>query len=498
MPTRSLDKADELEVSGGHGKYTALGYRSARVATRDGRSYPAGSADLHLEYDRANLINQSRAFYRDNAIYRGIIDRAVSYIVGRGFGLRVLMPDRDMAQRIEAAWRKWHKRPDVRGLLTGSRAAAMVCREAMLCGDTGCIKRTEGLVQYIEAEQIATGNQVQTGIELDGDGKPVSYSVCPYGKQGRISPTSRQKIEAKDFLFFTTPGRPSQTRGEPILQSSFAMIHRINDVCDSEAVAWQMLSRLAISITRDQAETKAYGESVADPNKPAADSSADIASRLIELDYAIVFHGRPGDKAEGISRNIPGENFTESLSTFLRLLGLPIGMPLELILLDWSNANYSQSRAVLEQAYQTFCDWQQGEEDCYYQPLFEWRLPALLREADYGGDPAEVATEWIKPAFPWIDQLKEAMAHGVKIDRCLTTHAHVLKELNLDRDDVVMARQGEVIDAITRAKEIEAKTGVEVPWQLFCGLEVPKAVVEKSSDKTEDDTASDAQENKDG
>lgn len=150
---------DRLEVEGGHGKYTSLGYRSAQVATRDGRSYSDGSADLHLEYDRPNLIRQSRAFYRDNSIYRGIIDRAVSYIVGRGFGLRVLTVPAEQGQAIELAWRKWLRRHDIRGLLNGPRAAAMVCREAMICGDTGAIKREEALVQYVEAEQITDGKQ---------------------------------------------------------------------------------------------------------------------------------------------------------------------------------------------------------------------------------------------------------------------------------------------------------------------------------------------------
>jgi capsid protein len=267
------------------------------------------------------------------------------------------------------------------------------------------------------------------------------------------------------------------------------MLHRINDVCDSEAVAWQMLSRLAISVTREKGDQQGHAESIADPNKPNAAAEGDVAARLIELDYALIFNARTGDKVEGIARNIPGENFTESLRTFLRLLGLPIGMPLELILLDWSQANYSQSRAVLEQAYQTFCDWQDAMEDYHFQPLFEWQLPALLKEARVKIGDEPIAAEWIRPSFPWIDQLKEAQAHGVKLVRCMTTHAHVLKELNLDREDVVAARQREIVDAIGRAKQIKDETGVDVPWQLFCGLQVPKAEtaggIKKSTEREE-------------
>ncbi|MEN6336091.1 MAG: hypothetical protein ABFE01_17700, partial [Phycisphaerales bacterium] len=144
-------------------------------------------------------------------------------------------------------------------------------------------------------------------------------------------------------------------------------------------------------------------------------------------------------------------------------------------MLDWSMANYSQSRAILEQAYQTFCEGQDGAEDHQYQPMVEWWLPVLLKDAGVKAPKDEIVVEWIRPSFPWIDQLKEAQAHGVKIDRCLTTHAHVLKELNLDREEVVAAVEQEVLDAIEVAENIKTKTGKEVDWRMFCGREPAKA-----------------------
>ena len=472
-PTKA-DGGLRVDVIEQRGKYTTLGYRSAATAQREGRTYNPGSADYHLEYARSQLINQSRAFYRNNLIYKGLIDRAVSYIVGRGFGLRVLSGSAKSGQAMELAWRNWYRQPDIRCLLTGARATAMICREAMLCGDTAAIKRNGGQLQFVEAEQITTGRGAGTGIELDDDGKPQSFRVCPYGQQGQIATMKGKSVDAGHVLFFTTPGRPSQTRGEPVLQSVFAMLDRISDVCDSEALAWQILSRLAISVTREEGDQRGFAESIEDPNKPNADTTGDVAARMIELDSAIIFNARPGEKAEGIARNIPGENFTESLRMFMRLLGLPLGMPLELILLDWSQANYSQSRAVLEQAFQTFCDWQDALVFYYYEPLFRWQLPLLRRAGALPAD-AEVTIEWIMPTFPWIDKLKEAQANGVKLDRCLTTHAHVLKEIGLDRESVVQAREREIIDAIKRAQKITNRTGVPVPWELFAGLQAPKA-----------------------
>jgi len=473
--TPKASGGDRLDIVSQRGIYTSLGYRSVSVADREGRTYPSGSADSFLEIDRLSLIRQSRSFDRNNGIYTGIINTATRYIVGRGFGLRVLGEDTERNEAVEAAWRRWYRTADIRGMVSRQRLAAMVLRETLICGDVGQIKRDNGRIQVVEAEQITNGRHQSTGIDLDTDGRPTAFQVCSYNARGQISPTNAKKILAENFLFLTTPGRPSQTRGVPVLQASFPTIHRINDVCDSEALARQILSRLVMTITREQADRIAHAESIADPNKPNAASEGDVASRLMELDYAVIFHARPGEKVEGIERNIPGEDFEKIVRTFLRLMGLPLGLPLELILLDWSQANYSQSRAVLEQAYQTFLDWQDALEDYHYQPLLEWQWPALLKAAGYQRDDEIPPVEWIRPSFPWIDQLKEAQANGIKIDRCLTTHAHVLKEIGLDREQVVESRQREIVDAIQRAKTIKADTGVDVPWQHFAGMQSPKA-----------------------
>jgi capsid protein len=474
-PPRQSDSSagPRLDIESHKGVYTALGYRSVAVASKEGRTYPTGSGDYLIEYDRPDLLRQSRHFYRNNAIYQGLINRAVSYIVGRGFGLRVLNTAANEA--VEREWRRWYHTAEVRGLLKGKRLAETVVREAILCGDVGARKLEGGAVQLIESEQIAKSHSGGLGIDLDGVGRPVRFWICPYGRGGQVTLSKAEPSDPANFLFVTAPDRPSQTRGVPALQSAFPMLHRINDVCDSEAAAWQLLSRLALGVTREAGAERGHAESVVDPNKPNAAAEGDVAARLIELDYAIIFNARPGEKVEGITRNIPGENFTESLRTFLRLLGLPLGMPLELILLDWSQANYSQSRAVLEQAYQAFCDWQDIAEYEHYQPLLDWQMPALLQAAGVEAPAEGVLVEWTRPAFPWIDQLKEAQARGVKLDRGFALHADVLKELGRDREQVVLGRENEIRDAIARAKKIKADTDTEVPWQLFCGLAAPAA-----------------------
>ena len=474
----------KIKIESHPGVYGAMGYKSARMSSSDGLSVSASAGDALLEYDRPILINQSRHFYRNNAIYNGMIKRAVSYIIGNGFKVQPSTTGRGSEKWNETAARLWaeeRRRPEIRGLLTGSRVEKMICREIIIAGDTGVLKvKASKKIQLIEAEQIiGPGPGLKDGIQKDRIGKPIAYYVAPYNKSGRAHRGHARAISPKDFIFITDPDRPSATRGVPVCQASFPMLHRINDVCDSEAIAWQLLSRMAIAVTREDGPSLGHGESSADPNA----TDGDLTDRLTEVGYALIYHARPGEKVEGIDRNLPGANFTESIRMFLRLLGLPLGLPLEIILLDWTQSNYSQSRAVLEQAYQTFLGFQEMLEEFYYREDYKWRVNQWIKDGKLKDRDDKYAHEWIKPTWPWIDQLKEAQAAGMVIDRGFGTHSAVCKSRNLERADVVAGRVLEVIDAIKKAQAIEKATGVLPPYEIFCGLDPYKEANAKEGEK---------------
>jgi len=470
---RRPSSAHVYDIKDLRGRYTALGYRSASVATREGRAASGASGEAHMQHDRVKLIHQSRDFYRNNGIYSGMIERAIGYIIANGFALQVKTENEDFNDLLERLWSDFWKRPEIKNIQSGRRVERMVCREVLLCGDTGAILTNQGLLQLIESEQIA-GNKFASGdgINKNQYGTPTSFNVCPYGARGYIDKSKGQKVSVDDFVFITNADRPSATRGVPPCQAVFPMLHRINDVCDSEAIAWQLLARLALTINQEEGADFAYQVSKEDPDKSATDLEGDLATRITELDYALIFHARPGEKVCGVERNIPGRTFSDSLIMFLRLLGLPLGLPLEIILLDWTKSNYSQSRAVLEQAYQSFLGWQYLLEDFFHTPVLEWKIRQWQREGKLPKKDG-IEFEWIKPTFPWIDKLKEAQAYGAQLDRGFTTHTQVCKSLNTEREDVIRAREQEVREAIEIAQKLTDEKGVYVPWEIFAGLRPP-------------------------
>jgi capsid protein len=450
--------------------YSATGfYKSASIASSDGISWQSGSGDQSLEYDRPTIVSVSRHFYRNNPIYKGMIDRSAAYIVGSGFGLQVRSKGDGYNSDVESLWSEFMEDPEVRGIHNGNAFDRMLCTEVLQTGETINAKTDTGKVQLFESEQLCSRAGRTDGIKKDAYGRPKSFKIFKYASTGQLDLKSETDIAAENIMFIANRDRPSSTRGIPPLQSTFSNLHRINDVCDSVAIAWQMVSRIALIKTQEQAAALAYGESKPDPNA----KEGDLAQRVTNLGYALIFSAEPGSTLAGIDHKIPSQNFVESLRMYMRLLGLPFGLPLELILLDWTQSNFSQSRAVLEQVYRTFLYWQELLEIGFYRPCLLWKIDQWVEDGRLKPRAKDgTKHEWIKPTFPWINLLEEAKAHGEKVERAFATHGTVCKSLNLERTEVVGARQAEIEDSIARSKAIEAKTGVKVPWEYFAGVAI--------------------------
>jgi capsid protein len=473
------------------GVYTATGYHVVRVAVRDGALGTQGSGNFHEKLDRVRLLDLSREFYRDNPIYSGVINRAAAYTVGNGFGLQCRSSDEGWNRLAETWWRAYWKRPEIRQMLSGPGVERMFAKELFRSGEGSSVKTSFGTLQLIEAEQIAGPAMMDDGIRRGPYGEPLGYRVCPYFQSGGVDVSSGKEFSPLNFIYACDPDRPTSSRGVPPLQSTFSMLRRIDDIFNSEALARQIQSRLALSITKESGGVWGQQASTPDPTKTATDG--DVAGRIMQWDGGLIFTGKPGEKVESISRGTPGPDFERELIPFIRTLGAPLGIPLEFIFMDWTKTNYSQSRAILEQAAVTFLGWQILMEQFFHTPVFEWALARAIERKDLPTPPVDDwdSHEWIKPAFPWIDQLKEAQAYGEQLDRGFTTHANVLKSRNIDRGDFLEQREREARSAIEIVQRIEKDTGVKLAPEIFMGMKAATAPPPPPSPAAQDDPQTD-------
>lgn len=451
------------------GGWTATGYHVVREAARDGNLGTAGSGKQHERPDRTALYLISRELYRDNLLYSGIINRAADYTVGSGFNLQLRSGDPDWDSEVEKWWKRFWSRPDAKGDKSGPGVERMMAKELYRCGEATSLLLKSGKLQLIEAEQIVGLGLNKDGITRNEEGAATEYSIAPYQEYGGVDVARAVKRAAQFVLHAVDPDRPSSSRGVPPCNSTFSQLRRVDSIFNSEALARDLQSRLAIAITKEGGPQWGKNASKADTSKTGAEG--DPAARLLQIDRGLIYTGKPGDKVESLQRSAPGANFEAELIPFLRSLGGPLGIPLELLFMDWTKTNYSQSRAILEQAYLTFARWQCLLKDFFLTPVFQWALERAIVAGEFASTQPDdyLAHEWIVPAWPWIDALKEAQAYGEQLDRGLATHAQVLKQRNIDRGDYLAQRKREVIDGIKVAQEIEKETGVKVDPKMFYG-----------------------------
>jgi len=464
MSGRNGTSTATRRVLGGEG--IRFGYRAASEIRRSPNAVPSGgSEDFHLRYDRDVMMRQSRALARDNGLFQGIHRVAIDNILGGGFALQATTSNAKTNERLEALFAEWCEAPEIRGMDVWDQVEQFALSDMMIAGDVGAILLAEGQIQFVEAERIDHGgtsprsatNSMESGLELDAYGKPVRFFVKDYDARSSSTRGRARAIDAGDFVFAANRRRSSQTRGVPALLATFADINRLDDILSSEAASWQILSRLAVARKQDDGPQLAAQQAIAQNNSDA--TTEDLAQTVHDVGMALIFNCKPGESIEGITHNIPGPNFEQSVRVYLRLLGLPLGLPLELIILDWSQSNYSSARAALEQAFLNFRRWQLRMMRSWHTPIYRWRVRSWIEAGLIAERPDIFRHTWIAPEFPWLDQLKEAQAWGMKLDRGLALHAEALKSVRRDRTEWLGMRERE----IDEAHEIAAKLAAKFP-----------------------------------
>ena len=469
-----------------HGFYGMTGYQSVSSMRKIDRKYPTSAAGIrHEGASRSILVAQSREFVRNNLLYRGILQRCIDFMIGDGFGLAA------KDKTLDALWEEWYPNAEITGRYKGNKLDRAVAMEWLTTGEGIGLKIKGGHVQLIESEQVpqSTG-MVPEGVITDDYGKPTAFKVAPYinGNIGRA-----RKVKANDVLFICERERPSSLRGIPVLQQAFPMLHRINDVLDSEALAFQILSRVVMKHLSD------HGPLSKGADDTTATAYTDDIS-VTELPFGLIFEGSIDDELSPMERNIPGKDFPQSIATFCRFLGLPLGLPLELVLLDWTKSNFSQMRGALLMCDKRFRGMQSTIIQDWHEPLFQWKRNQWIAEGLIADTPETMEHEWIPSPFPWVDPKAEAEAQGKMIELGLETHTSALKARSRERAKILPQLKEETIEAITLSKEIEDETGVYVPWQPFAGRAVGKtesAVIANRDDSITDPELKNTKDNDD-
>jgi len=462
-----------------------------------GLGYKEKTGDAVSRYSRQQLVELSRQLDDENLVYATMLDRMCANLLGpNGFTLQARTGSTVINDFIEKElWPEFTASPEFRDLFSWKDCQYSTMRDLLNVGDIGFVKLTSGQLQAVENEMIntPTNNQLQTlagnrkveqGIEMTDAGKVKAYWVTKADKNGYVTADGR-RISKENFIYcHGKVQRFSRTRPIPPMIQIASSIWRLDDILNSEAVCWQLLSKHAIAITQGNADETAF--ELSDDDDEAGDAPK-LADRITESEAGLFFWGEPGETISGVDRNLPGKDFPASVRAFMQMFAMRYGLPLEIMMLDWSKTNFSSGKAALTQATQNIREWQVRLVEQFHMQVYEWKIrqwvaEGVLPQMDIIGN-----HEWFPPLLPWVDPKEMAESWGIQIDRGLVTYSSALKHQGKDRETENQQREDDIIAAIAMSKKIKLGTGVDVDWKYFAGYAVGKTESAfKQGEKTED------------
>jgi lambda family phage portal protein len=447
------------------------------------------------------IMEYARDMDRNDCIVGQTVDRAVSNEVRSG-----LHPDPKTgvdAVNVELRdrWHTWAKdrdQCDVTGEHSFHSMERLADRAVKVDGDIFGLPLKEGSLQMVEGHRartpVSTTRNVVHGVMLDERRKPIEYwftkdDVDPMQAVRLVSQMERysaRDADGKRQVFHVyNPKRMTQSRGVSAFAPIFDLLGMFEDVNFAKMVQQQIVSCFAVFHQRDlnyqSDDAAATGETTSE-NLPA-----DGSTRLLQgIAPGMEVFGKPGEKLEGFSPNVPNAEFFPHVRLILTLIGVNLGLPLILVLLDASETNFSAWRGAVDQARQGFDDNQRTLVERFHDPVYRWKVdqwiaedPALRAAAKELGAAIYKHT-WSKPGWPYIDPLKDSQADLLRQRNALISPRRLQAERGREWTDVATEIVEDNAFAIALAKKAAKQINAQFPdddpvhWRELISLPTPE------------------------
>ncbi len=433
------------------------GYDVARSGRRlRARGYGGGTADRQLDYSRLTKLREiCRDADRNSPLLHGIIERWADNVVGPSFELQPATEDDGWnAAARQYVEERMGRSADIRRKLVFRRMVRLWLRSLSTDGDILPVFTDQGMRTF-EADQLISphgrapeGKNIINGVHVDpATGRDLGYYVGKRtyrGFAGKEFEDAATYIPATDAIFPANYERVSQTRGVPILTSAMKVFEHFDGYLDAEQIAAEVNSNLTYFIKRAKPEFW-VDENGNLPNWVQAEIGDDgTEQQLRKSEPGAILTGDVGDELDMLNPGRPSESFEPYVIITLRMIGCGIGMPLELVLLDFSKTNYSSARASLLQAYRTFRCWQRFAIDEMLNPVYMRWIGQAIVECDLTLRDDAFAVGWLMPRWARIDPLKEILAAEKAVSMGIDTLEDYIERERQTLGDYVTKRSREL------------------------------------------------------
>jgi capsid protein len=408
---------------------------------RPGVSSMGGSGDAHYANESAfiRMREYCRAMVRDDAITKTLLDRAVTNIVRTGFGYEPDTGDTAVDEQLKARWLDWAGDPqqcDAAGTHTFAEMERLALFQELMDGDIFAIGTPDGAVQLIEADRCRTpsftrNKKIVHGVELDDLRRRVRY----YFTRETVG-INASALKLADFLppvpaydgeafaqvwQVFNPHRVTQTRGLPALHAVFDAAGMYEDISFALLVK-QQFGSFMVGWIENEGDVQSDAQFGGRETSQQDDGSPKITE---QLEPGAIYRARKGQKLTFPSPQLPSTETMQHLRHTLQIIGVNLGLPLCVALMDATETNFSGWRGAVDQAKLGWMVRQKGLEDRLHRNVASFRTrhaiaddPALARlVTSKAGDPKFNVFKhwWQKPSWPYPQPAQDAAAWATKL-----------------------------------------------------------------------------------
>jgi capsid protein len=475
---------------------------------RRGVPVMGAGADYHYrsESDYLWMGEVARDMYRNDPILGQVTDRAVINWIGSGLTPDPNTGDRKVDKYLKDKWADECEEPDlcdVAGELTFHEQEIMVGREILVPGDCFGAFMPNGTTQLIESHRCRkpsrTTKNIVHGIELDKDTREKlrgwfsKEPIDPLANGIKVSDLRpidfRDREGERQLMHIYSPKRITQTRGvtayAPIIVTA-GMFGDLNFAhllkCQLNAM-WMLVRKREKGFFEDNPMLAQLGitrdmlDSVGGRRTEALAPGAELVSN-------------PGETITPWNANNPPAEFFPHARLIMTLIGINLGMPLVLLLMDASETNFSGYRGAVDQARLGFRHNQRILKARFHRPTWRFKVnywadhDPYLRAARERLGKTYFRHRWHTPGWPYIEPMKDAQTDLLRAANMQSSPRRLAMERGNEWEEIytetIEDRGNAIKKACAAAKKLNdsfklAGTDI-VSWRDLAPLPTPQGV----------------------
>jgi len=487
-------------------------YEAARQGTRFRRTRHGlyGTADAHYASERAyfEVLEYVRDMERNDPIVKPTLDIVCNQLMKGGFQYDPNTGDDKLDSELKANWLEWavdSSAVDYAGDLNFHETEKLICRHEIRDGDLFVIPTEDGSLQFHESERARTPSRSERnivhGIELDRETRRrVRYwftrgrvdIMQRIERTGQMVPVPARDEDGFENVFHVYDRkRFTQTRGVSAFTSAMIRMGMYEDV-EFALVLKQQMAGMLVFTEETQSGGYVGGASDRHGRQETVRGAGGDDYVTEEVSPGLYKRLAPGKTLKSHAPQIPSTETMQHIRAIQQLIGLQVGLPVIMMLMDASETNFSGWRGAVDIARDLFRDGQRRRRDMYHRKVAIFRTRWLMNNGDKSlsrglrsafdriGNQVFRHT-WRLPSWSYVQPLHDAQARSLRLSTLQTSPRREAAEEGNEFDEIYTETVDDNFKAYDYAAErldelLRRHPGIPVTIHHMLNREMPRGL----------------------